>query len=765
MALAVMSATLVAAASPAAADAELAVEVGYVDGQIVPGRPVPVRVQIRADELVSGTVSVTPFTFGEPGDAVTVPVEVAGGSVKDYVVVVPTHWNGSVGPSEFEVNLHDGDDPQTARETASWTGDVEIVGFLPGVVSQLPDPVPLRSGLGRAVFTQLDDQLLATPGALGPLGSIVTDPSGVSGLPAEARRHVLEWVEEGGQLLVDAAPGSSVADVPAAWQPTGSRAPAGDGWIRLTDGAAAVGQWDRIIEPTRQFSPNEMNMGQICCFAGVADSVARDAGLRIPEVGWLLVFLVAYVALIGPVTFVAMRRLRRTTLTWVAVPLVAVLFTGVAFTAGSSMRSGAQAAHGSLVQTSPLGDRVTSYVGLVSRDGRDPTAHFPEGWRAGGLDPGLLAAEMQFDGRGGAMAGSSDPVAVTDDDGRPGVRLPLSAGDYGMVTGQGRIAEDSPLEVTAEAAADGSVSGTVRNASDFDLERVIVVVAGETADVGDLPAGAEGGWTVDAATGAFGQGRDPWAAVERPWADVTGEFDAPDLDSEVNYAVYASQITGDIDSYPPGVAIAAGWTTDWAPPVDIGSGVAGGRTGIVARAVVTAEPGTLPAAAVRREFVRGPGATRFDPAVEIPDWGEAAGGVARFTLPDGTDPATPLVLEAAAGVAQVEVWNGQSWLAVDLASAATAGEPAEVEAQAAAGAVRAAGGQLVVIEPNADPTIGAQPVPPPLGPGGPVSGDPFGPPFQVALPAGAVQDGVVYVRVAMSPEMAARLLLQIRGVS
>ena len=31
---------------------------------------------------------------------------------------------------------------------------------------------------------------------------------------------------------------------------------------------------------------------------------------------------------------------------------------------------------GSLVQTSPLGDRAVSYLGLVSRDGRDPTALF-----------------------------------------------------------------------------------------------------------------------------------------------------------------------------------------------------------------------------------------------------------------------------------------------------------------------------------------------------------------------------------------------------
>ena len=69
---------------------------------------------------------------------------------------------------------------------------------------------------------------------------------------------------------------------------------------------------------------------------------------------------------------------------------------------------------------------------------------------------------------------------------------------------------------------------------------------------------------------------------------------------------------------------------------------------------VAAEPGAVPAAAVRREFVRGPGVTTFDPPIPVPEWGDATGAVVRFTLPDGTDPATPLVLDAAAGVVLAE---------------------------------------------------------------------------------------------------------------
>lgn len=749
-------------AAPAAADADLEVEAGYVDGQIVPGRPVPVRVQVRSDQLVTGTITATPYTLGEAGEAVTAPIEVAGGSVKDYLVVVPTRWDGGLGPSELRVALRTGDgDPVETTAALTWSGDVEVVGLVPGLVSQAPDPAPLPMGLGRAVFTQLDALALATPGALGPLGSIVTGPDGLSALPPDAQRNVLEWVEGGGQLLVDAAPGSPVAGLPPEWQPEAARAPAGNGWVRLTDGAATRGQWAEIVEPTRQFNDDELVSADTCCFPGLPDSVARDAGLRIPDVGWLLIFLVAYVVVAGPVTFVVLRRVHRTGLAWVAVPLAAVLFTGVAFTAGSNLRSGARAAHGSLVQASPLGDRAVSYLGLVSRDGHDPTALFPDGWQAGGFDPRALSNGF-FEGD---MSGpSAAPIAVEGDDGRPGVRLPLSSGDFGVVSGRGRLEGESPLAVTATAAADGTVSGTVTSAADFDLEKVIVVVAGHVADVGDIPAGGEAEWSIDTAVRGFAEG-DPWAAVEEPWSAAIGQTGDPDPDSIVNYAVYAAELGVDIDTYAPGVAVAAGWTTGWSPPVDVGSGEVGGRTGVVARSVVAPAPGAVPAAAVRREYVRGPGATRFDPVIHIPDWGDARGAVARFTLPAGTDPGTPLALDASAGIVQAEVWDGQAWVQVELTDApppgAGVGEGADPGA-AAAGEFGASTSATLV-----GPVPGeiAQPAPPPppvvVGPGI----DPFGPPRVAVLPAGSVHDGTVYVRVAISPDTSRRLLLQVRGAA
>ncbi len=723
-ALVTMCGTLLAAAAPAAADTAIEVDAGYADGQIVPGRPVPVRVEVRSDQLATGTLTATPYALGEAGESVSAEVEVAGGSVKEYLLVMPTAWSGAVGPSEVRVTLTTDDETVTGTDALGWNDTVESVGLLPGLASQVPEPVPLPMGLGRAMFAQLDADLLATPGALGPLGSIVTGPDGISSLPPGSQDNVLAWVEDGGQLLVDAPPGSPVAGLPEEWQPAGARAAAGDGWVRLTDGAAARGRWADIIEPTRQFGP-QLTEFSVCCPPSVPDSVARDAGLRVPDIGWLVGFLAAYVVVVGPVTFLLIRRSGRTTLTWVAVPLVAVLFTGVAFVAGTSLRAGAGAAHGTVVQTSPLGDRVATYVGIVSRDGTDPTGFLPEGWQAGGLGANALLASgnVTFDESGRPVSGFAEPEPVAGHDGRPGFRLPLNTGDFGIVAARGRLDEENPLSVTATAAGGGAVRGTVTNSSDVDLTDTIVVVADTALGVGPVGAGETVEWELGADLPA--EGRDPWMAVERPWGSAIGDMGEIDFDSPVNYAVYAAELAGDVDSYPPGIALAAGWTDDWAPPVEIGGGMEGGRTVIVARSVVAAEPGTLPAAAVRREFVRGPVSVQLDGEVAAGELGPAAGAIARFTLPEGTDPATPLALDASGAVARAEVWSGGRWVELALAEAS-----------------------------GPDQGAGAFPV-----------GDPTGPMRVAPLPAGAVANGTVYVRAAVRVDAAPRITLQVRGAS
>ena len=43
-------------------------------------------------------------------------------------------------------------------------------------------------------------------------------------------------------------------------------------------------------------------------------------GLRVPRLGWLLLFLLAYAAIVGPITAVVLGRARRTELAWIVIP-------------------------------------------------------------------------------------------------------------------------------------------------------------------------------------------------------------------------------------------------------------------------------------------------------------------------------------------------------------------------------------------------------------------------------------------------------------
>jgi hypothetical protein len=85
-------------AGPAAADTVLAVEPGYA-GSYAVGWPVPVRVQVTADRLIRGRLEVE-MAGGAP---VALPVEVPGGSQKQFVVVVPDARRS--GPADVTARL------------------------------------------------------------------------------------------------------------------------------------------------------------------------------------------------------------------------------------------------------------------------------------------------------------------------------------------------------------------------------------------------------------------------------------------------------------------------------------------------------------------------------------------------------------------------------------------------------------------------------------------------------------------------------------
>ena len=668
-------------AAPAGADTRIEVEAGYAGGYFVPGRPVVVRVSVSSDRLLRGDLQVEQDLSGE-SPPIVVPIEVAGGSAKEVVVAVPTM------PTFDRLKVTASLDGTRKSAEARYADDVELIGLLPGVAEDAPGQLPVPMDLGTARFAQLDEATLAAPGALDALGTIVSGVDGLAGLDGRASANLITWLDQGGHLVVDSPAGTEVEGLPDAWQLVDStRVAAGRGEVRSVSGAVARGSWADVVEPTSApVNTNEMSrMG----FATeeVSTTLARDSGLELPPNTWLIGFLVVYVLLVGPAAYVLVRRRRRANVAWLGIGAVAVVFTAAAFVGGRDIRSGTQAAHASFVETGAGGSRAYSYLGLVSPSGTDPEVGLPGDWAASGYfsmwsDPGMA------DG----FTSSPSRVELLGD--RVETRLGLEAGGYGVMSTWGPLDGVTGIEVTATAAADGTVRGTVRNTTDAPLDEVLLMVGTRASGIGELAPGQTTEWEL---LPGKGEPSDPWSPPETPWDRFTGWNELPDEDSPVDYPLWVQRRIGEIDPYATGWVTAAGWTRSWRPPVQAGETLAG-STVFTSRVPVVAEEGALPFDTVRRELVRtdfGGGNDQFGPMATV---------VARFVLPGNADPATPLDALVSQSVQTLEVWDGGRW--------------AELDGDGCGGAEQ-----------------------PPM--------DPSGDPTTCTLPAAAVDGGVLHLRVTL----------------
>lgn len=645
LAVIVVAAAAAFGADPAASSADavaagtkLEVEAGFAGGNFRPGRPIPVRVKVTSDRLIRGELRLQLKSFGE-GVPTVLPIEVAGGNPKEFTVALPT----VVGTDRVEVVASLAGTSVAAK--AQFDDDIELVGLLPGVTEETPAPAPMAMDLGTMQFTQLDQAALATTGAVAGLGTIVGGPDGMGGLDESVVGNLLTWIEAGGHLVVDSAVGDPVAGLPDAWQPgEAGRVTAGHGQVRSVAGAVAQGRWAVVVEPTPVLSAGNPNAGGFM-IDEVSYSLARGSGLKLPGVTWLMVFLVVYVLVVGPLAFVAVRRARRLrNLAWVAIGGLAVVFTAGAFVGGRDLRGNTRAAHASYVETGVSGTRSFSYLGLISPSGTDPHVEMPAGWSAEAyVSPwdsqetsGLSAVELGSD--------------VTDG------RMGLEAGGFGLMTASGSVTgRVQGLEVTAAATADGTLVGKLRNTTGATLHKVLVLVGNRSWGGGTLAPGQEMDWRLKWDEGKPG---DPWSPPERPWIDDIGFDDGmPNRSSAVDYSVWAQRRFDVVDPYAPGWVVAAGWTDSWAPPVSVGDTLTG-KTVFTTSAPVTAAGGGFPASAVQREVLR----VDNDPDGPDNDMGLASQLVlTRFTLPAGADPATPLEATLGSAVWAYDVWDGDSW--------------------------------------------------------------------------------------------------------
>ncbi|MGH2690300.1 MAG: hypothetical protein ACRDKW_16060 [Actinomycetota bacterium] len=714
-----------AAATAAAGDA-LTVTAGW-GGLGFPGQSIPIRARIAAERLLAGRLEVELAQRGASTAATfTLPVEVPGGSVKEYVLAVPTpEWY----PLDALVVLRSRSGDVVARElvTVRATQDEELVGLLPGSLggASLPGSAPLAVDAGVARFFLLDEALLAqAPHSLEALGTVGMPASGLGDLAPAARDGLLSWVDAGGRLLVDSAPGVPVEGLPAPWQPGATgRAAAGRGTVLATGGAMAAGRWAALVEPTVR---GEAAPGSISATQRVSQSLAVDAGVSSRGAGWLTAFLLVYVALAGPVTYLVLRRKRREELAWVVIPVVAVLFATGSYAEGRDLRAAGTAHETVIVSGSGVagGPTAFSFVGLIAQRTGTVSVGFPEDWR-------VRISSEGFDGTRSGVVEVGLGRATQE------ARMPLNSGQMGVAFAAGPVGAGDGLSVTA-TVREGRLAGTVRNGTPFKVERAAVVVGTRAVEVGTLGAGEEKAWTMSGE--APFPNSDPLAGALWPGRPVGFEDG-----TAVSYALWqVVQAALGPDHPAPGSALAVGFTRDHTPEfvIDGNPERPAGRTMLVATGRVGFESGAVPSLAVARSLVRGAGLG----TPGFIDMSAGGAGVARFELPAGSKPVATVI--RAMNGAQVDVWRDGAWRPIDY------GTVREVDSTGLQGDLFFEG-QM----PGAMPApVPAPAIPPgmridpdfPTKPGFPIAAGGTVVDYDVAVPA----DGILWVRTQTADAIA-----------
>lgn len=382
--------------------------------------------------------------------------------------------------------------------------------------SDLPDRLEGWAAIDRLVWQDVDtntlsqDQIEAMRGWLALGGRLVivggtAGPAVLSGFPdAILPYRPATTVEVAPESLVvmlgagpeDAAPDYATTDVPAltgelargrALATSGDAVIAADlaygsgsvtligfdptvGWIADSNGDVSL--W-RAVLPART-----VGIGSAGDDSQIVTAVSELPALSLPPIEGLLLLLVGYIALIGPVNYLVLRRLDRREWAWITMPALIAIFAVGAYGFGSALRgSDIIVNEVAVVRGAPDTTEGSAqvYLGVFS-----PTRGTYQLAVAGGA---LLSAPVVGD----FFAGQGALLDVVQ--GETSRVRDLSVGFGSLRTVRAESAVTSPKVHAELQLIDGILRGTIRNDSEKVLESPAIVLGGNTAVLKDIPPG------------------------------------------------------------------------------------------------------------------------------------------------------------------------------------------------------------------------------------------------------------------------------------
>ncbi len=217
-------------------------------------------------------------------------------------------------------------------------------------------------------------------------------------------------------------------------------------------------------------------------FRGRNENLVRDtlqlAALNLPSPAILLLLIVIYIAVIGPVNFLILRRLRRVDLAWVTTPVLVAIFLLLAYGSSFIIRGTrpqiSQLAFVQGVEGVP-GGQATAFVSIFSPQRRSYTL---------GFAPDALVSPGTFEN----FQFSPLPVNLSDSATTvPNFLIDVSALRTILVE---QSVSDLPAVQSQISHDTQQFSGTLRNTGGETLRNAIVVVGGVMQTLGDIGPGA-----------------------------------------------------------------------------------------------------------------------------------------------------------------------------------------------------------------------------------------------------------------------------------
>jgi hypothetical protein len=247
-------------------------------------------------------------------------------------------------------------------------------------------------------------------------------------------------------------------------------------WSRLLPTGAAIERFWGGGFPVREEAENSMSQ-----------ALGNVPALEVPPAELLLAVIVGYILLIGPISYVVLRRLDRRELAWVTAPLLVVLFTACSYGIGSTLKGGDVVINQiSLIRSSTAGMTATvqTYAGIFSPE----RSTFDLSVEADALMAQLRPANLP-----NARAGTS----VVAEQGDPARLRGLAIGVFGFEGVRAdAILEHRPALTVSWSYGDGDLVGIATNVGDDPLTDVAYISSAGGTRIGDLEPGASAEFTV-----------------------------------------------------------------------------------------------------------------------------------------------------------------------------------------------------------------------------------------------------------------------------